>query len=138
MGDAMAEPDERDGETGRVASDAGEADLSARLNQLDARLGAAQGARVERTKSRDAPTSDPGAVGRAVRLSAEFVSGVIAGGILGWLVDRLFGSAPWGLIVCLLLGFCAGMLNLMRAAGMVQPARTETNGRDRSGSDGNG
>ena len=26
--------------------------------------------------------------------------------------------APWGLIVCLILGFCAGMLNLMRAAGV--------------------
>jgi ATP synthase protein I len=62
-------------------------------------------------------------MGQAFRLSAEFVAGVAAGGILGWLIDRFFGTSPWGLIVCLILGFCAGMLNLMRAAGMVKSAR---------------
>lgn len=120
----MADPTKRKGEEGRVASDTDDADLSARLEKLDARLGAAKGARDERQEPRNAQTSDPGAIGRAIRLSAEFVSGVVAGGLLGWLVDRLFGSTPWGLIVCLLLGFCAGMLNLMRASGMVTPART--------------
>ncbi|HEU4518348.1 MAG TPA: AtpZ/AtpI family protein [Microvirga sp.] len=64
-------------------------------------------------------------MGQAFRLSAEFVSGVAAGGIVGWLVDRLAGTSPWGLIVCLLLGFCAGMLNLMRAAGVVKSARAD-------------
>jgi ATP synthase protein I len=122
----MADPTKRDGETGRVASDTDDADLSARLDRLDARLGAAKGDGDERREPRSAQTSDSGAFGQAVRLSAEFVSGVVAGGLLGWLVDRLFGSTPWGLIVCLLLGFCAGMLNLMRASGMAKPARTKT------------
>jgi ATP synthase protein I len=74
---------------------------------------------VKRTRT----SNDSKALGQALRLSAEFVSGVVAGGILGWLVDRLFGIAPWGLIVCLILGFCAGMLNLMRASGVVKSAR---------------
>jgi ATP synthase protein I len=47
----------------------------------------------------------------------------LAGGLLGWLVDRLVGTAPWGLIVCLILGFAAGMLNLLRASGAVKPVR---------------
>lgn len=67
-------------------------------------------------------------------MSAEFVAGVIAGGIVGWLLDRLVGSSPWGLIVCLILGFCAGMLNLLRASGAVRPARatqTDTGGQPR-------
>jgi ATP synthase protein I len=122
----MADPTKRDGETDRSPSDADDANLSARLEKLDARLGAAQSGRDEREEPRHSPTSDPGAIGRAVRLSAEFVSGVAAGGIVGWTVDRLFGWAPWGLIVFILLGFCAGMLNLMRAAGAVKPARHET------------
>jgi ATP synthase protein I len=42
---------------------------------------------------------------------------------MGWIVDHLLGSSPWGLIVCLLLGFCAGMLNLMRASGAIKPAK---------------
>ena len=37
---------------------------------------------------------------------------------LGWIIDRLAGTAPWGLIVGLLLGFGAGILNVLRSAGL--------------------
>ena len=65
----------------------------------------------------EASTSGPSAIGRAFRMSSEFVAGVIAGGGLGWLLDRLLGTSPWGLIVFLLLGFAAGTFNVVRAAG---------------------
>src|SRR5215210_3454062 len=118
----MADPHERNGEEARKPSGADDADLSARLKSLDARISQASVHRAD-SEPRARPTSDSSALGQALRLSAEFVAGVAAGGILGWLVDRLFGISPWGLIVCLILGFCAGMLNLMRAAGMVKSAR---------------
>ena len=118
----MADPQERNGGNGREPGSADDADLSARLKSLDARISQASVQRAE-SEPRARPTSDSSALGQALRLSAEFVAGVAAGGILGWLVDRLFGISPWGLIVCLILGFCAGMLNLMRAAGMVKSAR---------------
>jgi ATP synthase protein I len=118
----MADPHERNGENERKPGSADEADLSARLKSLDARISQASAHRAE-SEPRARQTSDSSALGQAFRLSAEFVAGVAAGGILGWLVDRFFGTSPWGLIVCLILGFCAGMLNLMRAAGMVKPAR---------------
>jgi ATP synthase protein I len=54
-----------------------------------------------------------------MRLSAELVGGVVAGFILGWLFDRLLGTSPWGLIVFVLLGFAAGVLNVMRSAGVM-------------------
>jgi ATP synthase protein I len=50
-------------------------------------------------------------------LSTEFVAGVIAGGVLGWIFDRMLGTKPWGLIVLLMLGFVAGVFNVMRASG---------------------
>jgi ATP synthase protein I len=118
----MADPNERNGDDERKPGSADDADLSARLQSLDARISQASAQRAE-AEPRSRPTSDSSALGQAFRLSAEFVAGVAAGGILGWVVDRLFGISPWGLIVCLILGFCAGMLNLMRAAGMVKPAR---------------
>jgi ATP synthase protein I len=62
-----------------------------------------------------------------MRLSTEFVAGVIAGALLGWLIDRWLGTSPWGLIVLLMLGFAAGVMNVMRAAGMLggpPPGRT--------------
>jgi len=56
---------------------------------------------------------------RAFGLSSELVAGVVVGAGLGWLADRWLGIAPWGLIVFVLLGFTAGVLNVMRSAGVV-------------------
>lgn len=59
---------------------------------------------------------------RGFRLSAELVGGVLVGGAIGWLIDRWLGISPGGLIVFLLLGFAAGVLNVMRAAGVWKSA----------------
>ncbi len=58
-----------------------------------------------------------------MKMSSEFIAGVVVGAFLGWGVDQLAGTTPFGLIVFLLLGFCAGVLNVMRAAGTVAPSK---------------
>jgi len=118
----MADPHERNGEKEGNPSGADDANLSARLKSLDARISQASAHRAE-PEARTRQTSNSNAIGQAFRLSAEFVAGVFAGGVIGWLVDHFAGTSPWGLIVCLILGFCAGMLNLLRAAGLVKPAK---------------
>lgn len=55
---------------------------------------------------------------RGLRLSSELVAGVLVGAGMGWLLDRWLGSSPWGLIVFLMLGFAAGVMNVMRVAGL--------------------
>jgi len=64
--------------------------------------------------------ADASAFARGFRLSTELVAGVLVGAGLGWLIDRWLGISPWGLIVFLMLGFAAGVLNVMRAAGVVR------------------
>jgi ATP synthase protein I len=94
-----------------------EAALSARLKRLGERLGEHTRRPVESSPAAS-PTADPSAIARGFRLSTELVAGVLVGAALGWLLDRWFGISPWGLIVFLLLGFAAGVLNVMRAAGV--------------------
>jgi ATP synthase protein I len=54
---------------------------------------------------------------RGFRMSTELVAGVVVGAVLGWTLDRVLGISPWGLIVFVLLGFVAGVLNVVRSAG---------------------
>ena len=44
---------------------------------------------------------------------------------LGWLFDKMLGTSPWGLIVFLILGFCAGVLNVLRSAGLIAVSKSE-------------
>lgn len=102
------------GEGDRTEPPDNEAALSARLKRLGERLD--HTSRPSETGTRQ--TNDASAFGRGFRLSSEMVGGVLVGAGLGWLLDRWLGTSPWGLIVFLLLGFAAGILNVMRAAGV--------------------
>jgi ATP synthase protein I len=95
--------------------------LSARLQRLGERL--TRMGRPSETGSGPRQTADYSAFARGFRLSTELVAGVIVGAVIGWLLDRWLGISPWGLIVFLLLGFAAGVLNVMRAAGVVDERR---------------
>lgn len=103
-----------------------ESDLSARLRRLEAQIERKRPQAAPGTSSRHQDTGRT-PLGQAMTLSTEFVAGVIAGGILGWIVDHVFGTKPWGLIVLLLLGCVAGFYNVMRASGFAgsRPGRRD-------------
>lgn len=101
-----------------------EAELSARLARLDSRLGEISSGRDDAAKASNRGSSNVNGLGQALRLSAEFISGIIAGGLVGWLIDRMFETSPWGLIVCMFFGFGAGMLNMLRASGELKRGAT--------------
>jgi ATP synthase protein I len=96
-----------------------EAALSARFKRLGERLGHVHSDRPSESSPGQRPTADPSAIARGFRLSTELVAGVLAGAGLGWVLDYWLGISPWGMIVFLLLGFAAGVLNVMRVAGVV-------------------
>ena len=54
--------------------------------------------------------------GRAFRMASEFVAAVIVATALGMALDAIFGTRPILMIVLLLLGFAAGVVNVTRAA----------------------
>jgi ATP synthase protein I len=100
-----------------------EAALSARLGSLDQRLSEIRGSRKIGTdqsgNEQDTAQARASAMAIGLRLSSELVAGVLVGAALGWGFDRLLSTSPWGLIVFLLLGFTAGVINVMRSAGVM-------------------
>jgi ATP synthase protein I len=96
-----------------------EAALSARFQRLGERLGGDR--QPPGSQPGASPTTDPSAMARGFRLSAELVAGVLVGAGIGRLLDWWLGISPWGLLVFILLGFAAGVLSVMRAAGLIRP-----------------
>ena len=90
------------------------AELGQKLDALKA-----QKATVERSAG-GGGSQDQSAYGAAFKFAAELIVGVAVGGGLGWVLDRQFGTAPWLMIVLVILGFAAGLLNVVRAAQEAQ------------------
>jgi ATP synthase protein I len=97
-------------------------DISERLKDLSGRIAAE---RSERAENERPSASMQGATGfaKGYRLASEFVAGTLVGGLIGYGFDWLFGTLPFGLIIFLLLGFGAGILNMARAGRRVPPAQ---------------
>jgi len=91
--------------------------LSRLREKLDGPTGGKKQTPKEQTDEQNAKTRE--GVAQAFRLSSEFIAGVVVGTGIGYAIDQLFGTTPWGLILGLLLGFGAAVLNVMRAAGLV-------------------
>ena len=116
-------PNDNRGKDGRSdIPSAEEAALSARLNSLDHRLSEVRKDRKSQTDQSGSgagkASANASAMARGFRLSSELIAGVLVGAVIGWGFDRLFSTSPWGLIVFFLLGFAAGVVNVMRSAGV--------------------
>ena len=119
----MAEGTNDGGNGSRDKSSSDEAALSARLGSLDHRLSEIRDSRKIGTdpsgNEQGTAQARASAMAMGFRLSSELVAGVLVGAGLGWGFDRLLSTSPWGFIVFLLLGFTAGVINVMRAAGVM-------------------
>jgi ATP synthase protein I len=112
-----------------VSPAAGESALSRRLRDLDRRLGESRASGPK--DAMRAGAANRSGMATALRLGADFVAGVVVGVAIGWGVDRLFGTKPFGLIVFVLLGFAAGVLSVLRSAGAVKPGQASGDDFDR-------
>jgi ATP synthase protein I len=107
----------KNGDRGKQQTD--EAALSARLQRLNEGLGQKRSVGQSSESSEADRAATASGYAKGFRLSSELVAGVLVGAGLGWLIDRWFHTSPWGLMIFLLLGFAAGVLNVMRSAGVV-------------------
>ena len=88
----------------------------ARLESLDERLDRLQQAEAKRTAKKQ-----PDANYQAGQLVlSQLVGCPLGGGIVGWLLDRWFGTKPWLMLVMLFLGFAVGIWNVIRISNNAQ------------------
>jgi ATP synthase protein I len=86
------------------------------------------GARLDKARAdaraKEVPVPDErargAAMGQAMKIAIELVVGIAVGGFIGKVLDDQFGTAPALLIVFLLLGFAAGLANIVRTARRMQ------------------
>ena len=88
------------------------------LKEISARL---KIARKKIDKSNDNwRNSNSTYLGKAFKISTEFVAAVVVGSIIGFILDNLFDTKPWLIIFFFIIGVAAGMLNVVRSAKMMQ------------------
>ena len=91
--------------------------LEDRLEALDQKL--AQQKKQDEIKEKEAQ-KDETSLAIGLKIASEFVSGVIVGAGIGWAIDKIAGTSPLFLIIFLMLGFAAGVMNVLRLEGNVK------------------
>ena len=82
-----------------------------RLAALDERLKSAHQAEQVRTGQARRPAKG---YSQGNRVLADLIAGIVGGGLIGWLLDRLLGTSPWLLLVMLFLGIGVAFWKIVR------------------------
>lgn len=59
------------------------------------------------------------------RIGYEFLGNVFAGGLLGYGIDYVFGTLPWGFMSMIVLGFVSGVYRAQNAMKKEQQKNTK-------------
>ena len=63
---------------------------------------------------------NPSPIGTAFKLSTELVSAVAVGTIIGFILDKTFGTKPWLILIFFFVGMIAGIANVIKSAKNMQ------------------
>lgn len=85
--------------------------------------------REDNRSNRDASPEMSG-MARGLRIGTEFIAAVLVGAGIGYLIDLGLGTSPWGLLILLLMGFAAGILNVIRVVAEMNAASPAPPGSD--------
>ena len=58
--------------------------------------------------------------GEAFKLSTELVAAVVVGTIIGFILDKTFGTKPWLILIFFFVGVIAGIMNVIKSAKNMQ------------------
>lgn len=102
---------ERPAKSTETNPDAGE---DPRLTSLDERLRAAHHAEQVRTARARQPGMTGTGSAQGQRVLSALIGAPLGAALIGWVIDRLAGTSPFGLLVMLFLGFGAAISQVYR------------------------
>lgn len=116
----MSDPPDKHGRASGEMSPQERPGFEGRLSDLADRLGKVKAQRdADAQAGRDADLRGRG-MAYGLRMATELVAAVLVGGLVGWGLDWALRSRPWLTLLFLLLGFAAGVLNVMRGYERMQ------------------
>ena len=59
-------------------------------------------------------------IGAAFKISTELVAAVAVGTIIGFILDKTFGTKPWLIIIFFFIGVITGIINVIKSAKNMQ------------------
>jgi ATP synthase protein I len=59
-------------------------------------------------------------LGIAFKMSTELVAHVLVGTIIGFILDKTFGTKPWLILIFFFVGVVAGIFNVIKSAKKMQ------------------
>lgn len=112
-------------------------DHSGSLGDLGARIARERQKAGLDKRENDADATRVGSgLGMAWRLSIEFVTATVVSTGIGWALDLWLGTTPWLMLLMLVLGGAAGVVNMVRAANRMDAEAARTAGQRTDGEDG--
>jgi len=99
------------------------------LDDLDAKIKKArESSRHGRSDGTQTGNANPKAFALGMRVALEMIAAFIAGGAIGWFLDKWLGTSPLMLILWVALGFAAGIRSAYRVSRMAERATEDTEG----------
>jgi ATP synthase protein I len=96
------------------------AEFKRRASQLGTRIDSAQAEKQAEIEEQQDRANRSRGMAYGLRMSSELVAAILVGGFMGYMLDTWLGTKPWLFLVFMLLGFTAGILNILRAFKRMQ------------------
>jgi ATP synthase protein I len=96
------------------------AEFKRRASELGTRIDSVQAEKLAEIEEQQDRANRSRGMAYGLRMSTELVAAILVGGFMGYMLDTWLGTLPWLSLVFLMLGFTAGILNILRTFKRMQ------------------
>ncbi len=96
------------------------AEFKRRASELGKRIESVQSEKQAEIETQQDRANRSRGMAYGLRMSTELVAAILVGGFMGYMLDTWLGTLPWLSLLFVMLGFSAGVLNILRTFKRMQ------------------